>query len=104
MLVTAEASELIRLIDAKGQTWLVLDPAENQIWLAGSPKEAVVLLGILPSDRMRIVLHGVGTKQDQGDIPLAGWGTGLPRPLLVISALDRIGATGREAQGGGRAG
>lgn len=63
-MVTTEANGLVRPIHAKGRMPVILQPEDYQTWLTGSPEEAAALLRPYPSEKMRIVLQGIGEKRD----------------------------------------
>lgn len=64
-MVTTEANDLVRPIHAKGRMPVILRPDDYETWLKGSRDEALALIKPFPSEQMRIVLRGVGEKNDE---------------------------------------
>lgn len=62
-VVTTTANDIVRPVHPKRMV-VILDPSDFETWLNGSAEDALALLRPYPSERMEIVMEGVGILKD----------------------------------------
>lgn len=62
-VVTTTSNDIVRPVHPSRMV-VILDPSDYESWLNGSPEEALALLRPYPSDRMKIVMEGIGILRD----------------------------------------
>ena len=63
-MITTIANEIVKPVHPDRMP-VILDAPGYETWLTGSPDEALALLRPYPSERMRVVIEGVGILKDE---------------------------------------